>query len=513
MTLTIAQVLAWDVGSLQAASVSLYSSATHITEISAALPKNTAHGGRSNGPSWLASSWSGPSAIAAQGAARDISKNLEGLSDLVQLAGEAISHCATRIDIAQEKIRSVKQAVDSHDSMTLTSDGRVLMPAYTEVDGSDSPFGASDFQGEANNGLVLQGQAQEALAIARVADEQLCSYLRFYFEGVALPNPSAAAAVVSTILDLIPFVGTVKAFIEASMGEGIFTQQILSEDDRLVSALTAGISSVAALRFGSVFMRESETLVRSPMQPAVVDVRPSVATAMAEANAQFELRPMSGDASAPTGVDVQPIVEVPTIDPTIALIDDLYLGSRLQYGTFQEAQTSAAWARDNWAPAIAGLTRHEEGSIELYLSQDYKAFNQRLRDGSYGDGAANFARLDASIADIDSAIAKGVTPEDLTVVRATNPENFDRPMEELIGTTQSDSAFLSASLGNRPVFYGDVTLYLRLPAGSNALYVETLSTKPMERELLLPRDTQYLITDVQISNDGKYVVIGEVVNG
>lgn len=273
MTLTINQVLQWDVGSLEAAGASLESSAANITEIAAALPKNTGHGGRSIGQSWLASSWSGPSAIAAQGAARDITKNLEGLAELVLMAGQAITHCATKIDIAQEKLRSVKEAVASHDSMTLTSDGRVLVPAYVEPDGSDSPFGASDFQGEANNALLLQGQAQEALTNARIADEQLCAYLRYYFEGIALPNPSTAAVVASTIVDLIPFIGVVKVYIESAMGESIFTGQILSDQDRLLGALTAGASSGAAVfRFGSAFVRDSDAL----MHPGLVHAPPVV---------------------------------------------------------------------------------------------------------------------------------------------------------------------------------------------------------------------------------------------
>ncbi|MFE2960970.1 ADP-ribosyltransferase [Nocardia tengchongensis] len=72
----------------------------------------------------------------------------------------------------------------------------------------------------------------------------------------------------------------------------------------------------------------------------------------------------------------------------------------------------------------------------------------------------------------------------------------DGDPRSLIGTVQTEPGYLSVSLGAVPPFGDTVRLDLDIPAGSEGLWMGNRSAFPSQRELILPRNTSYHVTDV-----------------
>nr|WP_276516420.1 ADP-ribosyltransferase [Streptomonospora nanhaiensis] len=128
---------------------------------------------------------------------------------------------------------------------------------------------------------------------------------------------------------------------------------------------------------------------------------------------------------------------------------------------------------------------------------------------------------------LDRAMENSRLPESLETLRGLhdfthldgfdpgNPDVFDA-LRQLIGVRQVERGYMSTSLGNEPaVIDGNPYPYkinFSLPAGMRALWMGTESHYRTQRELILPRDMEYIITNVSRNPDGSIRIDAEVVN-
>lgn len=165
--------------------------------------------------------------------------------------------------------------------------------------------------------------------------------------------------------------------------------------------------------------------------------------------------------------------------------------------------------RKDWAP-------DEARAIREYTGDAYTPMNKALR-GPANSGSPKTRKL---IDDLDKAMTRQMVPEPVIVHRGVddgftkaNGVDLSSPeeMEGMVGRVLRDKAYMSTSVGRNAAFsYNPVALAIRVPAGHNALNVEGLTQFPGERELILRRDTTYIVHSVYKSN-GKWFVEVEVV--
>ncbi|WP_069161930.1 C2 family cysteine protease [Nocardia altamirensis] len=128
---------------------------------------------------------------------------------------------------------------------------------------------------------------------------------------------------------------------------------------------------------------------------------------------------------------------------------------------------------------------------------------------------------------LDRALSRSL-PEPVVVVRGVTSAKYMRLGDGLLGagdpmllkgTVQIETGYMSTSLGATPPtgFHGAIRLELEVPDKSTALWMGPRSAYPKERELILPRGTRYLITDVVKTPAGErydgvqYLIKGRVV--
>jgi hypothetical protein len=134
----------------------------------------------------------------------------------------------------------------------------------------------------------------------------------------------------------------------------------------------------------------------------------------------------------------------------------------------------------------------EKKQVRFYTRNGYTPINKSLRTGTGPE------YLKDVVATIDSAIAKSVLSSDTVVYRGVNAVGFVSALGALKpGDTITDSAYVSTSgsLASAATFAGtyNTVMEVRLPAGSNALYVEEFSgsSGQEEDEYILPRGTKF----------------------
>lgn len=117
------------------------------------------------------------------------------------------------------------------------------------------------------------------------------------------------------------------------------------------------------------------------------------------------------------------------------------------------------------------------------------------------------ANLLTHISLLDNAVGRTL-PHSVEVIRGMHSVSFLRVGSEALGTTgdprtlrgtvQIEAGYMSTSLGSAPPghFNGRIRMEIVVPAGSTGLWMGIRSAYPDQRELILPRGTRYLITEV-----------------
>lgn len=161
------------------------------------------------------------------------------------------------------------------------------------------------------------------------------------------------------------------------------------------------------------------------------------------------------------------------------------------------------------------LTKNEKLVLTKMTGALSNNINYRIGNGGRLDKFAD------QIALIDSALDKGVVPEEINLIRKTIPEYLFPGIEKI------DLAFLQSQIGRKienPIYSStsfidfnyplrNLVIHLKVPKGyRGALYIRDIAydTYKKQDEVLFKRGLKYIITDVKIK-DGKYVMYAEVI--
>lgn len=161
------------------------------------------------------------------------------------------------------------------------------------------------------------------------------------------------------------------------------------------------------------------------------------------------------------------------------------------------------------------LTKNERLVLTKMTGALSNNINYRIGNGGRLDKFAD------QIALIDSALDKGVVPEEINLIRKTIPEYLFPGIEKI------DLAFLQSQIGRiieNPIYSStsfidfnyplrNLVIHLKVPKGyRGALYIRDIAydTYKKQDEVLFKRGLKYIITDVKIK-DRKYVMYAEVI--
>ncbi|HHT7068177.1 ADP-ribosyltransferase [Bacillus cereus] len=175
---------------------------------------------------------------------------------------------------------------------------------------------------------------------------------------------------------------------------------------------------------------------------------------------------------------------------------------------------------------IKKLTKSELAAMKKYTGDDYDALNTYLRTGEIMSGYSK-KDLKQTIAFMDKAIQRASLPEEITVYRRSTEQEFKRDKNFLkhmfnldldsldsfetyikkaidlvnanVGKTNIDKAYRSTSLkseGSGDPFFlkRPIRVEITIPKGTHAPYLESISSFPEEKEILLPHGSKFKLT-------------------
>lgn len=163
---------------------------------------------------------------------------------------------------------------------------------------------------------------------------------------------------------------------------------------------------------------------------------------------------------------------------------------------------------------LNSLTDDEKDVLTKMTGSLSQKINTRIRNNESLDKFAD------QIALIDSALDKGVVPDDLNLIRKTIPEFIFPSAEKIdleflqsqIGRTIVNKIYSSTSFIDFDYPLRNLVIHLKVPKGyKGALYVKDIAYKKYkgQEEVLFKRGLKYRITDVKMIDD-KYVMYAEV---
>ncbi|MEV2911024.1 ADP-ribosyltransferase [Paenibacillus larvae] len=198
---------------------------------------------------------------------------------------------------------------------------------------------------------------------------------------------------------------------------------------------------------------------------------------------------------------------------------------KIKYGKeFKDSEKAEAWGRKYYAKWYRNLTITEEKSLTNYTTEKGYLINKYLRknDGEIGKNEL----LDRDINNIDRALKKVKTTETIKVYRRLGENAFGMEpdslrdknkikiekarefAEKFINTIRKDQGYLSTTLvsglsqdtksKSPEIVLMPIILELNVPKGTHAAYINDLSHKPWEQELLINRGSSYKIHGISI---------------
>ena len=157
---------------------------------------------------------------------------------------------------------------------------------------------------------------------------------------------------------------------------------------------------------------------------------------------------------------------------------------------------------DDWVKA---LTSSEKDAIRTYTGAAYRDINGYLRGMRSSTGYAD------EIKACKAALSKASLPEEV-IVRRGSDYNMLRDLgfykitsetkNQVIGGIVTDKGFVSTSPASSGGFSGSIEYVIKIPAGSQAMYVDTISKYQGEQELLINCGGKNIIEDVEFDGFG-----------
>lgn len=161
---------------------------------------------------------------------------------------------------------------------------------------------------------------------------------------------------------------------------------------------------------------------------------------------------------------------------------------------------------DDW---LQKITEEEQRGVRVYTGDSYMLMNAYLRGQKTADEVGE--RIINSIDMCASALEKASTTRDMIVRRGDDYNMLEElgidfskaNLENIKGSPLTVKAFFSASPDPHGGFDKSIEYIVKVPKGSQAMYVDSISTNEGEKELLINRGGRYILEDVEYYDDNK----------
>lgn len=155
------------------------------------------------------------------------------------------------------------------------------------------------------------------------------------------------------------------------------------------------------------------------------------------------------------------------------------------------------------------ITSEEQRGVRIYTGDSYKLMNAYLRGQKTADEVGE--RIINSIDMCASALEKASTTRDMIVRRGDDYNMLEElgvdfskaNLENIKGSPLTAKAFFSASPDPHGGFDKSIEYIVKVPRGSQAMYVDSISINEGEKELLINRGGRYILEDVEYYDDNK----------
>lgn len=155
------------------------------------------------------------------------------------------------------------------------------------------------------------------------------------------------------------------------------------------------------------------------------------------------------------------------------------------------------------------ITSEEQRGVRIYTGDSYKLMNAYLRGQKTADEVGE--RIINSIDMCASALEKASTTRDMIVRRGDDYNMLEElgvdfskaNLENIKGSPLTVKAFFSASPDPHGGFDKSIEYIIKVPKGSQAMYVDSISVNEGEKELLINRGGRYILEDVEYYDDNK----------
>lgn len=155
------------------------------------------------------------------------------------------------------------------------------------------------------------------------------------------------------------------------------------------------------------------------------------------------------------------------------------------------------------------ITSEEQRGVRIYTGDSYKLMNAYLRGQKTADEVGE--RIINSIDMCASALEKASTTRDMIVRRGDDYNMLEElgvdfskaNLENIKGSPLTAKAFFSASPDPHSGFDKSIEYIVKVPKGSQAMYVDSISINEGEKELLINRGGRYILEDVEYYDDDK----------
>ena len=169
----------------------------------------------------------------------------------------------------------------------------------------------------------------------------------------------------------------------------------------------------------------------------------------------------------------------------------------------QNLRTMETWC-DDW---LAILTGTQKNAVVSYTGSAYKAMNDYLRANGAYDASDRTKQL---IKQCQAALKKASLPEEVIVRRGSGYNMLkelgidisEANKDKLVGGIVQDLGFLSTSPDPSGGFSSGIEYVIKIPEGSQAMYVAPISQFHSERELLVNCGGKFMVDDVEFDSYG-----------
>lgn len=169
----------------------------------------------------------------------------------------------------------------------------------------------------------------------------------------------------------------------------------------------------------------------------------------------------------------------------------------------QNLRTMENWC-DDW---IAALTNTQKSAVVSYTGSAYEEMNDYLRANGAYDASDRIKQL---IKQCQAALKKASLPEEVIVRRGSGYNMLkelgldisEANKDKLVGGIVQDLGFLSTSPDPSGGFSSGIEYVIKIPEGSQAMYVAPISQFHSERELLVNCGGKFMVDDVEFDSYG-----------